>query len=127
MTDTLSKKRRWLLIALIISSVILLISVPITDKYNGDISLFGIYATRISKFLNYGAYLLITYLFTGYLKDLLENEGKLETMPKALKVSNLFLLVGLIVLGLSQSVGFYYYFDDVAGTFNVPKMQDGNQ
>ena len=111
MTDTLSKKRRWLLIALIISSVILLISVPITDKYNGDISLFGIYATRISKFLNYGAYLLITYLFTGYLKDLLENEGKLETMPKALKVSNLFLLVGLIVLGLSQSVGFYYYFD----------------
>ncbi len=111
MTDTLSKKRRWLLIALIISSVILLISVPITDKHNGDISLFGIYATRISKFLNYGSYLLITYLFTGYLKDLLGNEGKLKTMPKALKVSNLFLLIGLIVLGLSQSVGFYYYFD----------------
>ena len=113
LTDSMSKRRKYSLFFMAISAILLLISDKIADDYNGIASFTGIIITHIGKFFEYGLFLIIIYLFGQYLKDLFMVEGKLEDIPKRLKIADIIIFAALFFLILSQVTGLYYSFDNM--------------
>ena len=111
-TDSLSKKRKFLLSLMTFAAMILLVSGQLANYYDGNTSLSGILIARISRFLKYGMNLVISYIYCQYLKDLLKIEGKVQRLPKSLKIADYILIAGTILLFIAQSTGLYYTYDN---------------
>ena len=110
-TDSLSKRRRYILFCMALFAMLLLIADKLARSFNGDISTAGFWITRASKFMAYGSFLLIVYIFNQYLKDLFVIEGKRDVIPKSLSYSEYVVYTGAVALVTSQFTGYYYYFD----------------
>ncbi len=110
-TDSLTKKRKRILFAIVFASMLLVLSEELAYLYDGIPGKAAFFITRISKFFNYGLNLSIIYAFAQYLKDMLRNEGKLEEMPKNFKLTEQILLVGEVLVIFSQFTKFYYFYD----------------
>ena len=113
LTDSMSKRRKFSLFFMALSAIMLLVSDKLADDFNGIVSTIGILITHISKFFEYGLFLVIIYIFGQYLKDLFIVEGKVENIPKRLKIANFIIFAAILILILSQPTGLYYSFDNM--------------
>ena len=113
LTDSMSNRRKFSLFFMAMSAILLLVSDKLADDYNGIVSTTGIIITRISKFLEYGLFLVIIYIFGQYLKDLFMVEGKLDKIPKQLKIADYIILAAIFFLILSQPTGLYYSYNEM--------------
>ena len=111
-TKTLSKKRKHALILMELGASLLLLFDRFAYIYKGDTSTLGYYMVRISNYMVFSLTLVIIYAFELYLIDLYKNEGKLEVIPKILRVSKMIILLGELLILISQFTGMYYTFDD---------------
>lgn len=82
-----------------------------TYLYNGASTTAGGYIVRVSRFFAYGLSLVIIFIFTQYIKDLLKKEGGLPAVPKSLEIVDYISVSGIFVLSLSQFTGIYYIYD----------------
>ncbi len=113
MTDSMSKKRRLILIQQELCAMFLMIADRRAYIYRGDTSTLGWWMVRISNFLVFFLTLAVIYCFNLYLIDLFTHEGKLETVPVRLKIVKILTLVGMALVVISQFTGFYYTFDEM--------------
>ena len=113
MTDTLSKKRKFSLMALELSAMFLLLFDHWAYRYRGDVSSLGWWMVRVSNFLVFFLTLLVILSFNSYLVDLFTTEGKLEKAPRRLSVARYLVLFGMAMVVLSQFTGIYYTFDEM--------------
>jgi len=111
-TDYTSKGRKKSLILMSFSAMVLLISDRFAYYYHGNITLTGYYMVRICNYLVFAMTLLIIYGFNEYLIDFSINDQKLSAIPKGLEYSKIILIIGEIILIVSQFTGIYYTFDD---------------
>ena len=112
MTNTMTIKRKLILMQLELSAMILLISDRRAYIFRGDTSTLGWWMVRISNFLVFFLTLTVIYSFNLYLMDLYTHEGKLEKAPRRLQVARALALVGMALVVISQFTGFYYTFDE---------------
>ena len=112
-TKSLEKKRRFSLVFMELCAALLLIADRYAYLYRGDPSQLGYWMVRISNFLVYFLSLLIIFFYNKYLLGLFTREGKLQNPPVRLQLVNTFFILGVILLVLSQFVGFYYTFDEM--------------
>ena len=113
LTNTMSKKRKRILMALEISAMFLLISDRRAYIFRGDVSRLGWVMVRLSNFLVFFLTLMVIFSFNLYLIDLFTHEGKLEKAPRRLKAVQILAPIGMAMVIISQFTGFYYTFDEM--------------
>lgn len=113
MTNTMSKKRKIVLILLELGAMFLLISDRRAYIYRGDVSSTGWWMVRISNFLVFFLTLFVIFCFNLYLIDLYTHEGKLKAAPKRLNIAGILCIVGMVLVIISQFTGLYYTFDEM--------------
>ena len=106
-----SMRRRISLLIVELSAMFLLMADRASYIYRGNTTDLGYWMVRISNFSVYFLTLLILLGFNIYLIDLYEVDAK-QTTPKRLKFINIMVLIGLLILVISQINGFYYTFDE---------------
>lgn len=111
-TKSLPHKTKFILASMEISSMALLFFDRLAYIYKGDASDVGFYMVRISNGLVYFLLLLIPFLVTRYLVNILINDGKLERVPIPLKIADVLFVIGVVLLIVSQFTGLYYTFDE---------------
>ena len=113
MTNTMSEKRKLILMEIELSAMFLMIADRRAYIYRGDVSALGWWMVRISNFMVFFLMLAIIYCFNLYLIDLYTHEGRLEAPPRRLKVAKVLALAGMAMVVISQFTGFYYTFDEM--------------
>ena len=111
MTNTISMKRKLILMQLEICAMFLMIADRRAYIYRGDTSALGWWMVRVSNFLVFFLTLVVIYCFNHYLIDLYTHEGKLEAAPRRLRLARVMALIGMALVIVSQFTGFYYTFD----------------
>ena len=111
-TGTLSKKRKTALLLLELYSTVLLLADRFAYIYRGDVSRTGYWMVRISNFLVFFMTLAIVQALILYIHDLLMNEGGLKEPPLSIKVAEVTVVVGEVLVIISQFTGLYYTFDE---------------
>ena len=109
----LEPKRKFALMMLEFSAMLLMIADRYAYLFRGDTSTLGWWMVRISNFLVFFLTLVVLYSFNLYLIDLLTHEGGLEAPPRRLKVAGVLACVGMAMVVISQFTGFYYTFDEM--------------
>ena len=107
LTKYTTKKRRFSLILMSFSAMLMLMSDRWAYYYRGNTSLIGFWMVRVTNFLVFFLTLVIVYSFNEYLIDLCS-----PSVPKWLEYTKIIIFIGEIMIILSQFTGFYYYFDD---------------
>ena len=110
-TKSLPRKTKCILTSMEVSAMLLLIFDRYAYIYRGDTSTLGFYMVRICNGMVYFLMLLIPFLVTRYLSDLLTGEGKLKKAPVQLRISETLFFGGVALLIVSQFTGLYYTFD----------------
>ena len=111
-SKALSRKRKHALILMEVSAALLLLFDRFAYIYKGDTSTLGMCMTRTSNFMVFSLTLLVIYAYELYLIDLYKNEGQAEVIPKVLRASQFIILIGEIMIIISQFTGIYYTFDE---------------
>lgn len=111
-TNSLPKKRRYVLTMLEFFAALLLIMDRYAYIFRGNTSALGWWMVRISNFCVYLFSLCILHTFTLYLCSLFTNEGELEHLPRRLQICQVFFGVGIIFLVFGVLTGIYYTFDE---------------
>ena len=111
-TRTLSTRRKKVLLLLEISAAILLYADRFAYIYRGDVSTLGYYMVRICNYLVFASTLMVVHSVNLYLADFVTHEGGLEAIPVRLRIASLAVVVGQILLIISQFTGIYYTFDE---------------
>ncbi len=112
LTKTLSKERRRALVILELGAAALLEFDRIAYIYRGVETTEGYWWVRISNFMVYVLSLFTLYSFSLYLRDLLVNEGGLKSVPKRIKIIDWLIIVGEVLIVISQPTGIFYTFDE---------------
>ena len=113
LTDTISKTRKISLMLMELSAMFLMIADRQAYLWRGNTSSMGWWMVRISNFLVFLLTLLVLYGFNMYLNDLFTHDGRLADTPVRLKVAKILVLVGMVLVVISQFTGFYYTFDEM--------------
>ena len=111
MPKFMSQRRRSILALMEFCSMLLLESDRLAYLYRGDVSDFGGFVVRISNGLLYFFTLLIPLLVTYLIGDIYQNEGKMEKLPKRIKICEVLFVLGTLLIIVSQFTGLYYTFD----------------
>ena len=107
----LSVRRRSILTAMEVSSMMMLFFDRLAYIYRGNQSTFGGFMVRLSNAMPYFLILLNLLLITYFIKDLLQNEGQLKDLPKRLRVCDVSFVIGSALIVATQFTGLYYSFD----------------
>lgn len=110
-TKFLSKRRKWILIAMEINATLLLFFDRLAYIYAGNLGNISYIMVRFSNFMVFFLTAFSVLCFNYYLIDLLENEGKLTTIPRRLIFTGFASAVGMLLAVISAFTGLYYYFD----------------
>ena len=108
-TNSVSKRRKYVLFFMPFISAISLISDRIAYMSDGVDGITAFWSLRICKFFVYISSLLIIFIFNQYLKELFVNE---KQQSKNLKSAECMVIVGILLLIISQFTGLYYSFGD---------------
>lgn len=111
LTKFLSKRRKWILIAMEIVATLLLFFDRLAYIYAGDVGAMGFMMVRVSNFMVFFLTSATVFLFNFYIIDLLLNEGKLTKVPKRLMFTGFVSTIGMMLAIVSAFTDFYYYFD----------------
>lgn len=105
------KKRRWML-AMQLSSAVLLLSDALAWAYRGGGGTVGWWMVRISNFLVFVFSDIMLLLFHGYVCCyLFGDDTPVRQQPRRVKAGYVVALVGVALVVLSQFTGLYYTFD----------------
>lgn len=107
----LSVRRRSILTAMEVSSMMMLIFDRLAYIYRGNQSTLGGFMVRLSNAMPYFLILLNLLLITYFIKDLLQNEGQLKDLPNRLRVCDVSFVIGSALIVATQFSGLYYTFD----------------
>lgn len=106
---TLSPRRKAALTLMNLGSMLILIADRYSYIYKGDISEIGHFMVRLGNFMVFTLTLVIIYAFNEYLADLFKSStGK---TPRSLRIVYIFIVLGILLVIISQFTGFYYTFD----------------
>ena len=72
----------------------------------------GYYMVRICNFLVFFSVLLIQYSSNWYLSDMCQKTEGIKKIPLRLRINEVILALGVVLLIISQFTGLYYTFDD---------------
>lgn len=109
---TLPARTKHILVSMEFSAMLLLFFDRFSYMFRGSESRLGYYMVRIGNGMVYFMLLLIPFLVTRYLIDMLVNEGGLRKPPIYLTLSELLFAVGALLVAVSQFTGMYYTFDE---------------
>lgn len=109
-TSTLSSKRRFIVARIHICCLLLLAFDRFAYIYRGDVSELGYWMVRISNFMVFASWMFFLHVLSLYIKDLLVNECKVEKVPVRILCCELFFLLAILVLIVSQHTGWLYSF-----------------
>ena len=110
---TMSKKRKAALTHMDVSAGLLLIFDRYAYLFRGDVSDTGYVMVRVSNFSVFFLTLFCLYMFNSYLADVAIHDAKLKKVPLRLKFIRGLILVGMVMVCISQFTDLYYYFDDL--------------
>lgn len=110
---SMSRKRKAILFNMDISAGLLLIFDRYSYIFRGDTSNLGYVMVRVSNFLVFFLTIFCILMFNSFLKDLYKNDAKLEKVPIRLQIVRVLLIIGMVLIGVSQFIGLYYTFDDL--------------
>ncbi|MCR4762746.1 MAG: HD-GYP domain-containing protein [Lachnospiraceae bacterium] len=111
-TRTLSRKRRYALVTLELSGMLLLVFDRLAYLYRGDTGDLGMVMTRLSNFLVFLFPMIMLHAVNLYLIDLVETDCGHPRAPKQLVAGEVLFLAGVILLIISSFTGFYYILDE---------------
>ena len=111
-TKTLPKRRRWSLVYLEMSASILLYMDRLAYLYQGDVSIKGYWLVRITNFFVFFMTITCVHSFNLYVADVCKKDLELKSVPRRLKLCEILLFIGIILIIISQFTGIYYTFDE---------------
>lgn len=111
-TKALSNKRRWILIAMELSSMLLVSFDRLAYIYSGDISRTGYIMVRVSNFIVFFMTSGVVLVFNLYIADIIKNECEEADIPVRLKVVQIMAMAGMLLVIVSQFTGIIYTFDE---------------
>ena len=111
-TRFLSKSRKLILILMEVMAFFLLWFDRAAYIYAGDPGHTGYVMVRLSNFFVFFLTSGLTLGLNLYLSDWLTNEGKLEKVPVALRVTQILSAVGMFLAVIAAFTNLYYYFDE---------------
>lgn len=80
--------------------------------YRGDESDLGYHMVRICNFVTFLCPLMIIHSFNWYLTDFVKTKTDSQKIPMRLKINEIIISVGVLLLIISQFTGMYYTFDE---------------
>lgn len=105
------KKKKLSLIAVELSTMILLWADRNAYIFRGNTTQLGYYMVRITNFIVFAFLFIILDSFNTYMLSYLEQFGENDKSIKILKLIRPIACVGLLLVIISQFTGFYYTFD----------------
>ena len=112
-TRNMKRSRRAALLLIEVCATLILVADRFAYMFRGDASDLGWWMVRISNFSVYALNLFLLYAFNLYLMDLFTHEGRLSRVPRRLRMASWGVVVGLVLLLVSQFTGLYYTFDSM--------------
>ena len=107
MPKFMSRKRRSILFLMEFCSMLLLNFDRLAYLYRGDTSSFGGFMVRFTNGMVYFLTLLIPLLVTYFIGDLFLNEGKMEKLPKHIRICEILFAIGTFLIVITQFTGLY--------------------
>ena len=95
-----------------ISATLLMIADRYSYIYRGDESDLGYHMVRICNFVTFLCPLMIIHSFNWYLTDFIKTKTDSQKIPMRLKINEIIISVGVLLLIVSQFTGMYYTFDE---------------
>ncbi len=111
-TKSLPNRTKHILSSMELSAALLLIFDRLSYIYRGNTSLLGFYMVRIGNMMVFIMSLVIPFLVTRCICDVLENEAKIDVKPPQLIAADCLFAAGMLLVILNQFTGLYYTFDD---------------
>ena len=111
-SKSVDRKRKNYLILTNVFSFLLLFFDRLAYIYRGNVSDVGYWMVRISNFIVFVMTLLIVWGFNHYVRDIVLDESDDSKLPFRLKLTDILVMVGLILLIISQFTDLYYTFDE---------------
>ena len=111
-SKALAPKKKMALVLMEVYSVILLTFDRFAYIYHGNESELGYYMVRITNFMVFFMMLMLIHAFNLYLSDLLLTDCELKKAPLSIRIIELLITVGILLLIISQFTGLYYTFDE---------------
>ena len=110
-TQFLSKKRKWILIAMELTATFLLYFDRLAYIFSGNLSKTGYVMVRVSNFFVFFLTATVVFVYNIYVRDLLYDRAGLTDSLVRLKIVSVACIVEMFMVILSQFTGFYYSFD----------------
>ena len=104
-TKALSRRRRWILIAMELASALLVSFDRLAYIYSGDISRTGYIMVRVSNFIVFFMTSGVVLVFNLYVTDIIKNECEENDIPVRLKVVQIMAMMGMLLIVISQFTG----------------------
>ena len=95
-----------------ISAALLMIADRYAYIYRDSESQLGYYMVRICNFVTFLCPLMITHSFNWYLSDCVKTDTDRKSIPLRLKLNEIMIVTGDLLLIISQFTGLYYTFDE---------------
>lgn len=95
-----------------ISATMLMIADRYSYIYRGDESDLGYHMVRICNFVTFLCPLMIIHSFNWYLTDFIKTKTDSQKIPMRLRINEIIISVGVLLLIVSQFTGMYYTFDE---------------
>ncbi len=108
----LRTRKRRILFTLQLSASLLLISDRYIWLFDGHTDPLGWWMTRINAFICYEATTILFITINLYLKELFRENDSLDSNHKRFTFSNIVLIIGAVLVIVSQFTNLYYYFDE---------------
>ncbi len=111
-TKAITIRRRWILIVMELSSMLLVTFDRLAYIYSGDVSRMGYVMVRVSNFIVFFMTTAVVLTFNLYIIDLLNENEKERSTPVMLTVVNILCVLQLIFVIVSQFTHTIYTFDE---------------
>lgn len=111
LTKFLTNRRKWILIGMEITATLLLFFDRMAYIYAGNPESIGYIMVRLSNFMVFFLTSTTIFIFNFYIVDLLQNEGRLNKIPRRLIFTGFAGFIGMLLAIVSAFTNFYYYFD----------------
>ena len=111
MTNYLSKEKKRTLLFFVFSTGFLLFIDRYAYLYRGDTSDLGFFLARVCKYLVFASILNVVYGFGEFIKCIYKENHPNEELPKSFTIIKYIILMGHILLIVSQFTNLYYSFD----------------
>ena len=108
----LSNAHRLSFVALIASATLLLLADRYAYIYRGDESELGFWMVRICNFLTYAMTVAVIFFYNYLLKSMISDNIGTKTVPVLLRVVDVFCIIQILLLVISQFNGLFYSFDE---------------